>query len=583
MNKGRVIGLIVIILLIGGAVGYKVASDRGWIQAAVSSAKKGVAKITGAPTKGAEFKLNKVAPIALGETELGGKKVPLIEIPLDTWGGYACLIRANAGQAEPSAESLFFKRGGFAVRLTRVESATAQLAGFAAGTYPILWSSADAAPLIAWAFKQAQAGANPPVRPQVFGLFDWSSGGDGILVKEGISSPQDLRGKTILTSGSTPSNYFLSWILEQSGVRPDEVKLVYLPDGEKAYAAFKAKKDIAAWVTWSPYLERATDAHAANAVKGARALVSTRDATQLIADACLTRSDFAAAHPEMLSAFLGSLFSAYDQIEKNPDLAAQDLAGFYALKGGSQEGAAMLRQVHLANFTDNLAFFDPGSSLGASSIFSASTRYLKDGQALPRSAELNVESLLCVKGLAALQTTKEFAKQVNRLAPAGKAPGRNMTQLLEQKTVLREEIDLRFDAQQIEFNPDSPSQEVRDNLRELAKVAQQTEVLGTTVVKIIGRLDTSRVAEYRDQGAASFMEARAQAKLLSKKRAEFIKRLLVERYRVEADRVVTEGHGWEDALSAADNGSATGSATGSASGTNTSQERRLEIRFLSFE
>ena len=93
------------------------------------------------------------------------------------------------------------------------------------------------------------------------------------------------------------------------------------------------------------------------------------------------------------------------------------------------------------------------------------------------------------------------------------------------------------------------------------------DVLGTTVVKLIGHLDTSKVEEFKAQGMQFYIEASAQAKLLSKKRAEFVKSILVDKYGCDADRIFTEGKGWDLPVDTQDQ----------------AKNRRVEVKFFSFE
>jgi outer membrane protein OmpA-like peptidoglycan-associated protein len=61
--------------------------------------------------------------------------------------------------------------------------------------------------------------------------------------------------------------------------------------------------------------------------------------------------------------------------------------------------------------------------------------------------------------------------------------------------------------------------------------------------------------------------ASAQAKLISKRRAEFVKKLLIERYKADPERVITEGRGWDQPIDPA----------------MPDANRRVEVQFLSFE
>ena len=53
--------------------------------------------------------------------------------------------------------------------------------------------------------------ADKRVSPKVLGLFDWSDGGDGILVRSSIKSAADLKGKIIITTSNTPFSFMLLW------------------------------------------------------------------------------------------------------------------------------------------------------------------------------------------------------------------------------------------------------------------------------------------------------------------------------------------------------------------------------------
>jgi outer membrane protein OmpA-like peptidoglycan-associated protein len=54
--------------------------------------------------------------------------------------------------------------------------------------------------------------------------------------------------------------------------------------------------------------------------------------------------------------------------------------------------------------------------------------------------------------------------------------------------------------------------------------------------------------------------------LISKKRAEFVKSVLVKHFGVDPDRIVTEGKGWDNPISDDPN-----------------KNRRVEVRFISYE
>lgn len=558
MNKSKVIGIVVIVLIIGGAVLFKVGSDQGWWKRLASGGDGPQPE----SVKGSGVDIGPVSGYALDSVDLGGEKVPVIRVPLDTWGGYAAIFAANGG-SKPSKDSLFYKKGGFAVEFVHTEDAKEQLDGLAAGRFLVLWSSMDSLPLLHNALRTDRRAI-----PQVFGIFDWSTGGDGILVKEGIKSAKDLRGKTVMTSGNTPNNFFLLWLLAQSNISPSEVKLLYLPDGPAALKAFKSRADIDAWVTWSPFMEECTDSGSRSYVKGSRLLISSRDANQLIADIYFTRLDFAKDHPEMLTAFNEAMMEGVDLLETNPEPAFRAMAEFFELEGGTAEARSMLDKVHIANLPESRMFFDMENPINAYKIYYMAREYYKAAGALPATADLEAETVIWTKGLDDIARRGLFASQQNRiLSSFNRQAAFDIADLEGQKVVLAQDVEIYFEAQRIEFDLDSTREEMRRNRALLEKITEQMNILGTTVVKLIGHLDTTKVEEFKAKGTQAFIEASSQAKLLSKKRAEYIKKLLVEKYKCDGTRIFTEGKGWEQPVDESD----------------PDKNRRVEVRFLSFE
>jgi ABC-type nitrate/sulfonate/bicarbonate transport system substrate-binding protein len=552
MQKNVVIGLVILVAVIGAGIGWKVFQD---------SSKKAAASKIEYLSKPKPLSVTGVSGYTLDKVDLGGEQVPVIRIPLVTWGGYAALFAANGG-VKPSKDSLFYKYGKFAVEIIDIEDPAEQLAGYASGKYPIIWSTMDMLPLMYDALK-----IDHRVIPQVFGVFDWSFGGDGIVVRN-ISSPKELKGKRIVVSGNTPSNFFLLWLLAQAGLKPSDVVIQYVSDAVAAKDAYVGDKRIDACVTWSPFIYEITDPNSKTYVEGSKLLITSKDANQLIADCYLSRLDFAKDHPEILRAFNQAMMEGVDLLQTSSEKVFQQMGDLFKLPGGANDSKQMLGDVHIANFPENQMFFDLDNPISAYKIFFLSQEYYKEIGALADNASYDAEAVIYLDSLKALKDKGLFAKQENTVKNSFNKQGSfNIADLETKKTVLAEDVQISFDAQRIDFDFDSSSQEVVENKQHLQKIAEQMEVLGTTVVKLIGHLDTTKVEEFKAQGAQIFIEASAQAKLISKKRAEFIKKLLVERYKADPQRIITEGKGWDQPLDPTDQ----------------NKNRRVEVRFLSFE
>ncbi|OHD14136.1 MAG: hypothetical protein A2086_00265 [Spirochaetes bacterium GWD1_27_9] len=498
----------------------------------------------------------------LEKVNIEGEEIPLIKIPLVTWGGYAALFAANGG-IKPSKDSLFYKNGKFVVELIREEDSNVQLQNYANGNYPIIWSTMDMLPLLYDALK-----GDKRVIPQTFGVFDWSFGGDGIIVRGNVKTPKDLKGKRIVTSGNTPSNFFLLWLLAQTGLYPSDVIIQYVPDAIEAKDAFIKDSKIDACVTWSPFLYEITDPNSKSFVDGSRLLITSKDANQLIADCYLTRLDFMKEHPEIIEAFSKSMMEGFDLFQTNKQKTFNDMASLFKLPGGANEASLMLGDVHLANFPENQMFFNLENSISAYKIFLLSNEYYKALGSLDASASYEAENIINTSFLEKLASKNLFSNQTNTIKNSFNQQGSfNIADLESKNIVLSEDLQLYFDPQKVDFEFGSQQEEIIKNKKYLKNIAEQMNILGTTIVKLIGHLDTTKVEEFKSQGQQIYIEASAQAKLISKKRAEFIKKILIEKYGCDKDRIFTEGKGWDIPLDPTDQ----------------SKNRRVEVKFFSFE
>ena len=552
--KRAIIGILILVLAIGIAVGYKFIASGKTSPGTASG--KGSGDLTFA--KAEPLTVTGVGGYQLSSVDLGDGNVPLLRIPLDTWGGYASLFAANGG-SKPNKDSLFYKKGKFAVELVAEESASAQLSGYASGRYPVIWAPMDSLPVLYDALK-----SDKRIVPKVLGLFDWSAGGDGIIVKNSIKSPADLKDKIILTSSNTPYSFFLLWYLSQNGMSGQDVKVVWIDDGEKALDLFKKDDRIVAWVSWTPFINEIADSSSKNYVPDARLLISSKDANQLIADTYIVRNDLFQDKPEMMTAFVESMIEGSQLIGAS---TYNDMASFYKLSGAG-EAKSMLDDVHIANWPETKMFFDDANPIGAYKIFLLSQEYYKQVGALSATASYDPERVINMATIKAISASGKYSDQKNLIADSfNKKAAFDISDLENQRVVLTNNVQLYFEAQKLDFDPKSTAPEIKENIRLLDTVAEQTDFLSTTIVKLIGYLDTAKVEEFRAKGNQAFIEASAQAKLISKKRAEFVKKLLVEKYGVDSQRIVTEGRGWDNPVDPED----------------PAKNRRVEIQFITLE
>lgn len=555
--KRIIIGLAILAVVIVGAVAYKTFA-RG--APGGGNPLAGAIGSSGALTyaKAEPLKVPPVGGFQLSTVDLGDGPVPLLTIPLDTWGGYAALFAANGGLS-PSKDSLFYKKGRFGVQLVHVESATDQLAGYSSGKYPLIWASMDSLPLLYDALK-----ADKRVAPKVLGLFDWSAGGDGILAKSWVKTPADLKGKTILTSSNTPYAFFLLWYLAQNGLTGNDVKVVWNDDGEKALKLFKQNSEIAAWVSWTPYITDCLDPKSPSYVPDTRLMISSKDANQLIADCYIARADFLQENPKMAQAFVEAMMESSQEISTK---TYADMADFYKLAGAG-DAKTMLDDVHVANYPENKMFFDEGNSIGAYKIFILAQEYYKQLGVIPQGSTYQPDRVLAPQILAAIDKAGLFKDQKNTVLNSFDTKSSlDLSDLESSKVVLTDNVVLYFDPNQSSFDVNSGRPEFRQNIALLDKVAEQTKFLSTTAIELVGNSDTSMQATYKAQGPQAFAEGAADLMILSKRRAEFVRSVLIDRYGLPPNRVLATGVGWDNPIDPVDQ----------------SKNRRVDVKFISLQ
>src|SRR5262249_38566336 len=148
-------------------------------------------------------------------------------------------------------------------------------------------------------------------------------GGDGVVSLKTIRSIEDLKGKRIATTQFTPSHYFLLYLLAESGLTPEdrqeiEKNLVFTQEAPLAAAAFKSK-NVDAAVTWEPDLPGAVAARS----EEAHTLVSTKDATHVIADTLVARQQVVTDAPQSIEAFVAGWFDGISVMKEDPQSTNQ--------------------------------------------------------------------------------------------------------------------------------------------------------------------------------------------------------------------------------------------------------------------
>jgi len=208
-----------------------------------------------------------------------GAKADLV-LGINTWSGFAPIVWLNDG-LEPNENSQLYRNYGIKLRIKINDMFDDSRNNFKTDNYNLVYCTTDVLPIEMGAGSgMVEAGAKQFIQ------VDWSRGGDAIVVRKGINTVADLRGKTIAVALGTASHSLLIKVLESNGLAMTDVQVKLVSDGIEAAKIYKSG-EVDAAVVWSP-----DDLDCVDAIPGTKVLVNTKTATHIIADGILVKEEF---------------------------------------------------------------------------------------------------------------------------------------------------------------------------------------------------------------------------------------------------------------------------------------------------
>ena len=476
----------------------------------------------------------------------------IVDLELSEYAGYSGIIVANGG-LEPTENSFFFRKHGFKVRikLSEEESWPALNTGRIAG-------SATTVDVLAAYCRNFQVTA--PVQ------IGFSRGADGLVVRKEIRRINDLKGRTLVTSQFTEADFFIRYLTQEAGLgvhllaspsaRPDPAKinLLFASDAFVAGDIFLKElqsggSQLAGCITWAP---KTTEVVAAS--KGAATLLTTNKNLLIVADILVLNKGFAAANPKLVAGLTEGVLEGNRLVRDNPAPHLDTIAK--AFKWDREKTTGELAKVHFSNLPENLAFYS--GAIDAAGSFSGifSSAILAYGSLIDQPTD--ADRYMNPTHLEALRAAGAFPGQQVSLAPIRSTAGG----ALEGDPLLTK--DIRF-----LFEPNSAKLDLthQANLAALDSIKRLLQVSPGSTILLRGHVDNALVEKFRQQGGDAFVRQMALKSMeLSKNRAAEIKRVLIDRLKVDAARLETVGRGWEEPA-----------------GTDADQNRRVEVQWFTIE
>jgi ABC-type nitrate/sulfonate/bicarbonate transport system substrate-binding protein len=470
-----------------------------------------------------------------------------IRFAINTWAGWGPIILANNG-FQPGKVWKSPQGSEFKVELVKIDNIVTMRDAYTSGEVHIGWATLDMMPVLLQTMVDKDGNPRDSrYMPRIFQQIDWSSGGDGIVVRENIKTVSDLRGKQVVLAENSPSQYFLLRMLISSGVQPREVMYLHTRDAYQAATAFNdpKRKGLAGCVSWAPDIYRLTEKGSGN-----RMLVNTAQANKLIADIWFARADFARDYPDLIEALVRGIFDAMVEMESDAgkDRLVPLMAKGYEL--GEQATRDMLGDAHITNWAENREFFlNKNNPTNFERIWNtAYTLYSHPQVGTIRHKPVPFDQVMDYTFIQELGKEDKYAKQIDKShKPFSPLPADTP---VEGPEILGNKFYIRFapnksdpllkvtrekDGAQVEelYDPNAP--------KVLQDIAELAGNFGAARIIIEGHTDSSRRNEVLP---GDLPDLSTEVKKLSEKRAAAVKEVLVEKYKLDPNQLTPRGLGW---------------------------------------
>lgn len=284
-------------------------------------------------TTSSTIKVNKSVP----------KDVLTINVGVVTWGGYVGGQYFNEG-FDANTTSRFYKEYGFLVNFEVIDDFNASRAAWKSGDIDLLWATTGSFSTEAPGLKEFE--------PQIIFQSDWSRGGDAVVVRKGIITVNDLKGKTIAVAPMTPSHTFFLNLLEAGSLKQTDLTVIEVANAIDAADMFK-NGQVDAAVVWSP-----DDISCVSSVKGSKILQSTKQASYIIADMFIAKKSFVNSHKAELGQLVTGWLTGAGEINANvnsKNKAVRILATGLNISESDARGS--IDNVRLATYGDNINYY----------------------------------------------------------------------------------------------------------------------------------------------------------------------------------------------------------------------------------
>ncbi|MDR2848757.1 MAG: OmpA family protein [Bacteroidales bacterium] len=476
-----------------------------------------------------------VAGIGIGLTQLSkngsGEKTNLnlfgsktgkndvVTLAVNTYAGFTPIIEGNGG-LEGNENSPFFKKFGVKLKILSQDDFLAGRNAFKNGDVQLIYCTTDVRPT-------ELGNSSDMVGSKQVMILNYSRGADALVVRKGINTVADLKGKKVAVAVSTASHTLLLNILETNGLTQNDIQLIKVESGLEAAQIFKALQVDAACV-WAP-----DDADILAAMPGTKVLFSTKEAANLITDGLIVKDDYLEKNYDKVKNIVEAILWANSELN-NSEAKVEAAAKIAGKAFGTDEDFVIsgCGNIRFATLEDNANFFGLNASYTGTTgdqIYSKMARVYEQLSLTNKpigwrkASDTHILEDLLANNKLDNDQTAEKAKTFD--APSREIAGK--------EAVSNKIVIIEFASNSALLDADAKA--IIDS--EIAPIAKQ---FSGARIRIQGNTDNTGSAEVN--------------KPLSLKRAQAMADYLIKEYAFDRNRFIVVGNGSEKAIKAGSTG-----------------------------
>jgi NitT/TauT family transport system substrate-binding protein len=184
---------------------------------------------------------------------------------------------------------------------------------------------------------------------------DNSTGNDKVIVRNGINSVADLKGKKVAAEEGTVDHFLLLQGLKKAGLSAQDIQFVPLETGKAASAFVGGQVDAVA--VFAPFTTQALKR------AGSKELFSSKEFPGAISDHLVFSRKFLDAHPDKVQAMVNSWFATLDYMKANQNKSYDIMAKRAGVK--TDEYKQYADGTRIFTIEENLKAFQPGNDMSS--------------------------------------------------------------------------------------------------------------------------------------------------------------------------------------------------------------------------